>query len=285
MKINLTAATGHLGRKIAEELYKYVSTEDVILTVRNPNKAKQLFGDYANIKQADYASEEQMIAAFTGTDTLIYIPSIAYPNLVRLSEFEKALHAAERAKVKQFIFVGFVADHENNPFVMSPFYGYAPRRLASSRLNYTLIRNAMYADPLPPYLPELIERGRLPYPAGDGKINFVSRSDIARAVAQIAIRKELYGKKYTLTGNKAFSMEELAEGLSKVSGQIIKYEPMTVQEFADTYDEPSGFGEVLVSLYVAARHHLMDETTNDIEFITGKKPEDLLSFIERIYKG
>lgn len=40
---------------------------------------------------------------------------------------------------------------------MSPYFAYAERLLASSRLNYTHIRMAMYMDPLKPYLPELVK--------------------------------------------------------------------------------------------------------------------------------
>ncbi|WAA09577.1 SDR family oxidoreductase [Fervidibacillus albus] len=285
MKINVTGATGNLGQKITEQLLQLATDEEIAVTVRNGNKAKQLYGKRVDIQVTDYQSTDKMVDAFTGTDTLVYIPSIVHPNQARIAEFENVLFAAEKAKVKQLVVVGFFADHENNPFVLSPFYGYVPRRLASADINYTIVRNAMYADPLPPYLPELIERGRLPYPAGDGKINFVSRRDLARAIAQIAIRPELYGKTYTLTGKKAYTMTELAEILSEASGHTIRYDPMTAQEFAVTYDEPKGFGAILASLYVAASHHLMNETTNDIELITGQEPEDLLSFIKRNYKG
>ncbi|WAA12263.1 SDR family oxidoreductase [Fervidibacillus halotolerans] len=285
MKINVTGATGSLGQKITEELLKIGTDKEIAVTVRNGDKAKQIFGERVSIHVADYQSTDKMMNAFTGTDTLVYIPSIVHPNLKRIAEFENVLSAVEKAKVKQLIVIGFFADHENNPFVLSPFYGYVPRRLASANVHYTIVRNAMYADPLPPYLPELIERGKLVYPAGDGKINFVSRRDLARAIAQIAIQPELYGKTYTLTGKKAYSMPELAEILSEASGHTIVYDPMTAQEFADTYDEPKGFGPILASLYVAASCHLMDETTNDIESITGQEPEDLLSFIKRNYKG
>lgn len=284
MKYNVTAATGMLGAHITKELMKLVSKNEAIITVRNPEKAKQLFGDDVQINKADYTLEEEMIEAFIGTDVLIYIPSFTFPSDIRITEFEKAINAAEKAKVKQFIFVGFMADHENSPFKMSPFFGYVPRRLASSNLDYTLIRNAMYADPLPPFLPELIERKRLPYPVEDGSINFVSRYDIARAVAQIAVRQSLHGEKYTLTGDKAYSMEELASLLSEIGGETIHYQPMSVQEFANTFDEPKGFGPVLTSLYTAASRHLMDETTKDIETITGKAPEDLATFIKRNFE-
>jgi hypothetical protein len=79
-------------------------------------------------------------------------------------------------------------------------------------------------------------------------------------------------------------MPELAEVLSTVSDSTIKYDPMTVEEFASTYDEPKGFDEVLVSLYVAAERNLMDEVTDDYPLITGEKTEDLESYLKRNYK-
>ncbi|WP_243293060.1 SDR family oxidoreductase [Bacillus sp. FJAT-47783] len=284
MIYNITAATGHLGKQISEEALKYLKREELVLSVRNPKKAGNFLSKGVAVKKADYNSEQELIEAFTGTDVLIYIPSITIPNLPRLEEFENAVNAAEKAKVKHFIFVGFVADQEDSPFKMSPFFGYVPRRLASSDLNYTYIRNSMYADPLVPYIPELVERKRLLYPAGNGKISFISREDIAKAVVQIAIKEELQGKRYTLTGNKAYSMEELANILSSISEESIVYDPMSVKEFAETYDQPKGFGSVLVSLYVAASKHLMGDVTDDFKYITGNKPEDLEHYLKRKYK-
>ncbi|MCM3186857.1 SDR family oxidoreductase [Priestia megaterium] len=284
MIYNITAATGNLGRKIVEEALRIIKPSELVLTVRNPKKAKSFSSQGVNVKKADYNSIDEMVNAFEGTDVLIYIPSISFPSTVRIAEFEKSLQAAEKANVKHLIFVGFIADHENNPFKMSPFFGYASRRLASSNLSYTLVRNAMYADPLVPYLPELVERGRLLYPVGEGKISFVSREDIARAIIQLAIKPDLHGGRYTLTGEKAYSMPELAKVLSNVSHSTIKYDPMTVEEFASTYDEPKGFGEVLVSLYVAAERNLMDEVTDDYQLITGEKTEVLENYLMHNYK-
>ncbi|WP_335872971.1 SDR family oxidoreductase [Bacillus sp. 2205SS5-2] len=284
MIYNITAATGHLGKQISEEALKFLKPEELVLSVRNPNKAKSFNLKGVTIKKADYNSEQELIEAFTGADVLIYIPSITFPSLPRIAEFENAVNAAEKANVKQFIFVGFIADQDNSPFKMSPFFGYVPRRLASSDLNYTYIRNAMYADSFAPYIPELIERKKLLYPVGNGKISFISREDIAKAVIQIALREELQGKRYTLTGNKAYSMEELANVLSNISGQPIVYGPMSVKEFAETYDEPKGFGRVLVSLYVAASKHLMGEVTGDYRQITGNESEELDHYISRKYK-
>ncbi|MFP7479443.1 SDR family oxidoreductase [Terribacillus saccharophilus] len=284
MKINITGATGHLGIKITKEALKNISPENIAITVRNPHKASAFIEQGITARKADYNNFEELVEAFKETDVLIYIPSISFPSTVRIAEFENSVQAAEKANVKHVIFIGFVADQENNPFKMSPFFGYAARRLASSNLEYTLVRNAMYADPLVPYLPELIKRGRLLYPVGEGKISFISRDDIARSVIQIAVRPELHGGRYTLTGEKAYSMPELAAILSNVSDSEIKYDPMSVEEFAATYDEPKGFGEVLVSLYVAAEKDLMGEVTDDYQKTTNQKPEELASYLTRLHE-
>lgn len=285
MIYNITAATGQLGSKIVEAALKVIKPEELVLTVRNPEKASRFMAIGVKVKKADYNSKIELIEAFKNTDVLIYIPSIVVPNLPRVTEFENAVEAAETAKVKHFIYIGFCADHETNPFKMSPSFGYAHRRLASSDLEYTYIRNAMYADPLAPYIPELIKREKLIYPAGEGKISFISRNDIAKAVIKIATDKKLQGNNYTLTGNRNYSMVDLASLLSNISGTTIKYNPMTAVEFSAAYDQPKGFGTTLASLYVAAAYNLLGEVTNDYNIITGEEPEDLYNFIKREYRS
>lgn len=284
MNYTITGATGHLGMKITEEALKVIDVKNVTLSVRSPQKAEKFAAAGVTVKKANYSSEEELYESFKGTDVLIYIPSITHPSYKRVGEFENAMNAAERAGVKHIVFVGFIADHEDSPFKMAPFFGYAVRRLASSDLPYTYIRNAMYADPLPPYIPELAERGRLLYPAGDGKISFISRRDLAKAIVKIAAAPQLLGKKYTLTGEKNYTMLELAALLSDVCGQSIVYKPMTKEEFAAEYDQPQGFGAVLASLYTAAEKHLMDEMTDDYFMITGEHPEPLEQFVKRKYE-
>lgn len=115
-------------------------------------------------------------------------------------------------------------------------------------------------------------------------MSFISREDLAKAIVQIALKEELHGQRYTLTGTKAYSMEELAHVISSVSGEKVVYDPMSVEEFAETYDQPKGFGTVLVSLYVAAAQHLMGEVTSDFKHITGTDPEELEHYLNRTYK-
>ena len=164
MIYTITSATGQLGQKVVAEAQKQLDTNDIRLSVRSPKKASQYATAGIDVRMADYLDVDSMVEAWRGTDVLIYIPSISHPSIVRVPEFENSVIAAERAGVKHFIFVGFFADQVNSPFHMAAFFAYANTRLASAGFSYSIIKNAMYADPLVPYLPELIERKAVIYP-------------------------------------------------------------------------------------------------------------------------
>jgi len=281
MRYTITGATGRLGAEVMKVALEKLPPRSLRVSVRNPEKARHLAEKGVEVKKADYLERKELVRAFKETDVLVYIPSIVHPSYDRLPEIENVVLAAEEAKVGHFIFISFYADQENNPFLMSPFYGYASRRLACSSLSYTVIKNAMYADPLVSYLSELEGRGKVVYPVPHEKVSFISRQDSARAIVSVAVDPSLHNQTYTLTQNRSYTMVELAETLSQVSGSELGFEPMSVDEFARVYDEPEGFGPLLASMYKAANLGLLDTVTGDYRFITGREAESLLSFMKR----
>jgi len=283
MRYTITGATGRLGREVMKVAMEKLPVEELRVSVRNVDKASKYKQKGIDVKKADYRNKEELVSAWQETDVLIYIPSIVHPSFERLPEIENVVQAAEEAGVKQFIFVSFYADQENNPFQMSPFYGYASRRLVSSSLSYTVIKNAMYADPLLSYLPELIERKNVVYPVPHEKVSYISREDSARAIVDVARDEGLQGQTYTLTQDRSYTMRELADTLSDVSREKIGFEPISLEEFAEIYDEPEGFGTLLASMYEAANRGLLDIVTDDFRKITGRKAESLTSYLNRHY--
>ena len=284
MIYTITSATGQLGQKVVAEAQKQLDTNEIRLSVRSPQKASQYAAAGIDVRAADYLDVDSMVAAWRGTDILIYIPSISHPSIVRVPEFENSVIAAERAGVKHFIFVGFFADQVNSPFHMAAFFAYANTRLASAGFSYSIIKNAMYADPLVPYLPELIERKAVIYPMENAKMSFISREDSAEAIVKLAMSPVLQGKTYVLTQERNYTMLELANLLSEVSGHEISYQPVTVEEFAAFYDQPKGFGVVLASLYQAGSQGCLDIVTDDFRTITGRQATDLKSYMMKNYQ-
>ncbi|MQK60178.1 SDR family NAD(P)-dependent oxidoreductase, partial [Escherichia coli] len=130
-----------------------------------------------------------------------------------------------------------------------------------------------------PYLPELMNMHKLIYPAGDGRINYITRNDIARGVIAIIKNPDTWGKRYLLSGY-SYDMKELAAILSEASGTEIKYEPVSLETFAEMYDEPKGFGALLASMYDAGARGLLDQESNDFQQLVNDQPQTLQSFLQ-----
>lgn len=285
MKYTITGATGNLGSKIINQLLKEVAPEELRAIVHTPAKARFLQELGVEVKMGDYHDRPSLVEAFQGTDLLIYVPSKTYDVLDRVTEMENVLAAMKTAKVKQIIFVSFFADQENNPFVMSPYYGYAPRRLATSGLEYAVVKNALYADPLVPYLPELIERKKLIYPVGNEALSFISLDDSAEAIAKLALQPDLRNacQTYLLSQSENYQMSQLGAIMTEVTGREIGYEPVTLQEFATIY-AAEGDGAELASMYAAGAMGLLSTITSDFRTITGHDPQGMKDFLAENYQ-
>ncbi|WP_145471759.1 SDR family oxidoreductase [Staphylococcus pettenkoferi] len=281
MNILLTGATGHLGTHITEQAIE-AQIPHFHIGVRNTNKVPDEWTQSVNVRMLDYFDKDKMVKAFENIDLVIFIPSIIHPSFKRLPEVENLVAAAQEAQVSHIMFIGYYADQHNNPFHMSPYFGYAERLLASSPIDYTYVRMAMYMDPLVPYLPELKERGKLIYPVGEGKINYISRADIAKGVVALLQQPGKWGQRYLLAGY-AYTMRELADILSEVADSPIQYDPVTREEFGEMYDEPQGFGPLFASMYQAGEMGLLDQTSDDFERLTGERPMPFKDYLKQHY--
>ncbi|MGM0216440.1 SDR family oxidoreductase [Enterococcus sp. AZ109] len=286
MNYAITGATGNLGSRVVKHLAALVDKQEITTIVRTPAKARHLKQENIAVRAGDYTDVDSMTKALKNIDLLIYIPSKTYDVLDRVTELENTLKAMEKARVKALIFVSFFADQEKNPFVMSPYYGYAPRRLAGLDLDYAVVKNALYADPLVPYLPELIQRQNIIYPIGKEKLAFISLEDSAEAIAKLAVQPALRksGQTYLLSQEQSYSMEELGAIMSEVTGEPIGYHPVTLEEFAEIY-KGDGDGKELASMYHGGALGMLSEVSADFETITGHAPTDIKTFLQENYSA
>lgn len=285
MNYLITGATGHLGSQIFNELIKLVPSADVTAGVHTVSKAKHIADTGANVVAIDFMKEDTLVNAFTDKDILIYVPSKSHDSFSRVSELENVIQAAQKAKVGHILAMGFIADQVNNPFDLSAFYGYLPRRLASSGIPYTIVKNALYADPLVPYLPELIERKNVIYPMKDQALSFISLVDSSKAFAKVAATESLLvnGKIYTLTQERNYTMPQLADVLSKVANAPIGYQPVSLKEFAEMYNEGNE-GHMLASMYDAGGKGLLNEISSDYQSIMVHPATPLFDFLNKEYQ-
>lgn len=115
---------------------------------------------------------------------------------------------------------------------------------------------------------------------GDGRINYISRHDIAKGVIAILQQPEAWGGRYLLSGH-SYSMPELATILSEAAGSTINYAPVSLDTFASMYDEPKGFGALLASMYDAAARGLLDQHADDYQKLVNDTPQTFAQFLSQ----
>ena len=73
------------------------------------------------------------------------------------------------------------------------------------------------------------EDGVIRGPAGDGRLAAVRRADIAEAAAVVLAGEGHEGKTYALTGPEAFTLEEAAEMITRLTGRETRFHHETVE--------------------------------------------------------
>ena len=113
---------------------------------------------------------------------------------------------------------------------------------------------------------------------GEGRINYISRDDIARGIVALLQQPDKFGHRYLLSGY-SYSMTELAQSCLK-RGSKIEYSPVSLEKFSEMYDEPKGFGALLASMYEAGARGLLDQHSNDFEQLVHDKPQTFPEFLK-----
>lgn len=287
MNVHVMGGAGRLGRRVVDRLLASAEPgERVAACVRAPEKASGAATRGAEVRKADYDDPATMREAFEGADVLVLIPTFA-PVEERILQHAAALTAAKDAGVGRVVFTGFQAASIESRFIVAPFMIYAECKLRQSGLDWTILRNGLYADPLVDYAPEIAETGRIPYPAGEGRAAYICRDDLAAAAAAACRRPESAGRTYELTGREAVSIAELAGILTRVTGSPVRYEPASDHEFermCEAPDIPAYVPRALVTLYHAVAAGEFERVTDHVETLTGRPPERLETYLARHLK-
>jgi NAD(P)H dehydrogenase (quinone) len=287
-KINVMGASGQLGQEVLKKLLDQgVQPQDIIASVRTPEKLNQFMEMGIEVRKADYEDPDSLKSAYANTETLLLIPSTAAVE-PRILQHHNALQAAESTGVKRVVFSSLAtAAYENSKFHVTPFLRYAELKLRLSGMEWTILRNNMYLDPIASWIPELVEMGHLPYPVKQGRVAYISREDIAWATAAALLQSGHSGKVYELSGSSAISIPELAEVISQVSGSTIRFLNPTEADYIEvcrTGEEAISDLMIwfLVSIYRAVDNREFERVSDHVEILTGTPPESIEAYLQRM---
>lgn len=273
-KLAVTGSTGTVGGKVARRL-----ADDGVeqrLIVRDPANAPDLPGATA-VGASDYGNYDEMVAALEGVDVLFLVSFREADD--RLQRHFRAVDAATTAGVDRIVYLSFLDASADSTFKLGRQHHATEEHIRESGMAYTFLRSSFYADFVPFFTGD---DGVIRAPAGDGKVSWICRDDIADTVATALLTDDYDGEALENTGPEALNPHETASVLSRVTGRDITYVAETEEE-AWGSRRPTGAPdweiEGWVSSYLAIANGELALVSDTVERLTGRPPRDLESFL------
>jgi NAD(P)H dehydrogenase (quinone) len=250
----VTGSTGEVGRRVAEGLACRGLKQRLV--VRDPVRAPHLPGaEVARV--SSYGDARGMGQALSGTETLFLVSAhdiigvthrsmmsgVPVPAFDRVHEHIAAVAAAAAVGVRRIVYLSFVGAAPDATFILSREHFHTEEYIRSTGLAFTFLRQNLYMDKVAQHVSR---SDVIRAPAGQGRVAWVSRDDVADSAIGALVLPGHEGQVYDITGPEALTMAETAERLSAALGRRITYEAQTPHE-ARTARNTSRMEEMEVS--------------------------------------
>jgi len=239
------------------------------------NLATAKFPDGADAVRFAYEDAETHGTALQGVEGLVLVAPPLDPEAPA-----KLIPVIDRAKATGVGHVVFISAFGVDAVEQAPLRR-IERHLMASGVKYTILRPNFFMDNFTTgFLASSVKQGAIYLAAEEGKTSFIAAPDIAEVVGAV-FQKGLVGKEYNLTGPEALDHATVASIISKVSGKQVAYHALTVEAmFKGMRDSgmPEGAVQYVGVLYGAVRAGYTAAVTNDVETVTGRKPQTFEAF-------
>jgi NAD(P)H dehydrogenase (quinone) len=282
MTIAITGASGQLGRLTAEALLEKLTPSDVVLVTRSPEAITDLAARGADVRHADFEDPASLVGAFDGVERLLLISASFFR--VRVPQHRAAIDAAVAAGVRSVAYTGGANPSHSNPAVAMQDHRETEEALVASGLEWTFLRNGIYADSLLNGADAVIAAGRLVTNAAEGRTAYVARADCAAAAAAVLIGEGHERKAYDITSRDALSPADVAALLSELSGRPVEPAYVSDKEWIATMVEHAGMPEALAqdiaTFGIAARWGYLGAVSTTVRDLTGREPVAVRAVLE-----
>ncbi|WP_108462632.1 NAD(P)H-binding protein [Devosia naphthalenivorans] len=273
----VTGAGGKLGRLAVEELVARGATK-IIAGTRDPAKLTDL-GSNVEVRRIDFDDLASLEAGFAGVDRLLLISTDGIGK--RVAQQTAAIEAAKAAGIKHIVYTSAPAARPDADAGVVPEHFWTEVALAQSGVDFTILRNHMYAENNLGNINQVIASGQLFGLIGDRGTAYVTRADTARAAAGALLLAE--GKTIEdVTGPAPVTNEDRAALYSELGGKPVRSIAVTPAELRAgmvSAGVPEGFADVLVAFQTDAvlGHHGV--VTDVVERYSGRKPQAFAEFL------
>jgi NAD(P)H dehydrogenase (quinone) len=289
MKLVITGAAGQLARRAAELVLTKVRATDLIVTTRTPAALAALAEQGVAVRYADFARPQSLTPAFAGGDRLLLVSTSDLHE--RDVHHRTAIDAAKAVGVRHILYTSGLKPAPPNPAAVAPSHYATEQWLAQSGLEWTVLRNSLYADYQLPEAERALATGELVHNRGRGTVAYVAREDCAAAAAAALVGEGHAGAVYEITGAEAFTADDLAALYARLGRRPVRARNVADADFvaalvgAATGDDHLRYGaELVASFGRSIREGYMDSCTDAVARLTGRAPLTLEQVLATLWR-
>lgn len=283
MKLLITGATGKLGTKIVDHLLKRISADDLVVSVRNVEKAADLKARGVEVRHGDFDLPKTLATAFAGIDRLLII-STDGEETTRIRQHTAAIEAAQAAGISLIAYTS-IANAQASQNFLARTHQVTERLIEQTGIPYVFFRNNWYLENEMATIDAVRDGADWLTAAGDGKVGWALQDDYAEAIATVLTTDEPKAI-YELSG-PLLTQTEIAQALGAVLARPVAVQQVDLAMYADIMKQ-AGLPDFLIPMLVSIQEGIAQDTlaveSHDFEQILGRPPVAISDALERLLK-
>jgi NAD(P)H dehydrogenase (quinone) len=276
MIIAVTGATGQLGRLVVNGLLEERPPEDIVAIVRDAAKAADLAERGIDVRVASYDDPGALERAFAGVDRLLFISSNEVGR--RIPQHTNVIDAAKAAGVGHVVYTS-APRATTSPLILAPEHKATEEHLVASGIVHTVLRNGWYTENYARMIDPARATGTVIAAAGAGRVASASRADYAAAAVAVLLGEGHAGKVYELSGDYAWSFDELATAIGEIIGSLVTYRSVdgaTLIEILTSAGMDEGTAGFFAALDANIEAGLLAEAGGELSALIGRPTTPLV---------
>lgn len=283
--IAITGASGQLGRLVIDELLTTTPASEITALVRTPESVSDLAERGITVRQADYNEPGTLIEALKGIKKLLLISSSEVGQ--RAQQHQNVINAAKENGIELIAYTS-ILHADTSPLGLAEEHRATEAMLSESGIPFALLRNGWYSENYTAGIPAALQVGTLYGCAGDGLIASAARADYAAAAAKVFTMDNQSGKIYELSGDKAYTLAELAAEISQQTGKEIGYVNLPEADYASALEQaglPAPLAHMLADSDTGASQGGLYDKSQTLSGLIGRPTTPIAESVKEALKG